>query len=459
MASLLQDSFEAAEGTNITAAGWTAIGTDPGDSIEIQATPYLGSSSVHIVNSYDANQRIVYRSFTQRISGKITVLLYYRPGGVDASKYSTIAIIHGTNTNNDSYRIINLFQYEDDIKFTSGGADTTIASAILATNEWHKIELELNMDINKFNVWINHVEYNNGGSYWSFEQDADPGFIYLIKRAASTSVSDANIDELDIYDGARVEATVEFLLQDGFEAADGTNITAYGWGVVDTDPGDFVEIDTAQKHYDPPKYIGASSVLLNDDADELDYTLYKPFTQQTAGHFTVRIWHRDGDVSASDTAFFTLSAVNTDVDAQRTLGLGQMYNDINSYAYPAGWSNIILNVLLADTWQKIEVEVDLDAEIFCVWVDDSRNDNGGAWFPFANSGVYPAYIFIKKASNAIADKWLDDLIIYKGARASWALAQRSVAITGTATASITESDVVAGGKTIIITLTGDTFVA
>ncbi len=35
----------------------------------------------------------------------------------------------------------------------------------------------------------------------------------------------------------------------------------------------------------------------------------------------------------------------------------------------------------------------------------------------------------------------------------------TAAITGTATASITESDVVTGGKTIIITLTGDTWVA
>jgi hypothetical protein len=35
----------------------------------------------------------------------------------------------------------------------------------------------------------------------------------------------------------------------------------------------------------------------------------------------------------------------------------------------------------------------------------------------------------------------------------------SAVITGTATASITESDVVTGGKTIIITLTGDTWVS
>lgn len=37
--------------------------------------------------------------------------------------------------------------------------------------------------------------------------------------------------------------------------------------------------------------------------------------------------------------------------------------------------------------------------------------------------------------------------------------KRSAAITGTATANIVEADVVAGGKTIIITLTSDTWVA
>jgi hypothetical protein len=35
----------------------------------------------------------------------------------------------------------------------------------------------------------------------------------------------------------------------------------------------------------------------------------------------------------------------------------------------------------------------------------------------------------------------------------------TAAITGTATGSITEADIVSGGKTIIITLTGDTFIS
>jgi hypothetical protein len=39
------------------------------------------------------------------------------------------------------------------------------------------------------------------------------------------------------------------------------------------------------------------------------------------------------------------------------------------------------------------------------------------------------------------------------------LVGRAAAVTGTATASITETDIVTGGKTIIITLTGDTWIA
>lgn len=38
-------------------------------------------------------------------------------------------------------------------------------------------------------------------------------------------------------------------------------------------------------------------------------------------------------------------------------------------------------------------------------------------------------------------------------------ASKSAVVTGTITASVTEADIVAGGKTIIITLTGDTWIA
>ena len=43
--------------------------------------------------------------------------------------------------------------------------------------------------------------------------------------------------------------------------------------------------------------------------------------------------------------------------------------------------------------------------------------------------------------------------------ASAQIQAKSAAVTGTITASVTESDIVAGGKTTIITLTGDTWIA
>jgi hypothetical protein len=43
--------------------------------------------------------------------------------------------------------------------------------------------------------------------------------------------------------------------------------------------------------------------------------------------------------------------------------------------------------------------------------------------------------------------------------AAWDAAGGSAAVTGTATASITKGDVVAGDKVLTITLTGETFIA
>lgn len=58
-----------------------------------------------------------------------------------------------------------------------------------------------------------------------------------------------------------------------------------------------------------------------------------------------------------------------------------------------------------------------------------------------------------KTSTITSDSWNAILLALRPAGAV------SAAVTGTATAAITEADVVAGGKTIITTLTGDTFIA
>lgn len=58
-----------------------------------------------------------------------------------------------------------------------------------------------------------------------------------------------------------------------------------------------------------------------------------------------------------------------------------------------------------------------------------------------------------KTATITSDSWTTVMLALRPSGAT------SAAVTGTATASITEADVVAGGKTIITTLTGDTFIA
>jgi hypothetical protein len=74
---------------------------------------------------------------------------------------------------------------------------------------------------------------------------------------------------------------------------------------------------------------------------------------------------------------------------------------------------------------------------------------GIAWYARYTSSFTGAATCTLDSSN----DWVCAAVALKSASST------SAAITGTATASITEADIVTGGKTIIITLTGDTFIA
>jgi len=196
---LLQDEFEAADGTNITAHGWTAIGTDPGDYIEIDtAQKNGGSSSVLIDGNANATEYIVYKSFTQQTSGKFTVSVYFRTTDVTTVNQIPIFIIHASNDDNNANRVAAFYQETNDLS-TIGA---TLANDVFAINTWYHLEVEFNMDTNKYDVWLNSTEYNNSGNYWAFEQNVDPAYIYLQKRPVS--LWDGWVDDLYIYSGARI---------------------------------------------------------------------------------------------------------------------------------------------------------------------------------------------------------------------------------------------------------------
>jgi len=81
----------------------------------------------------------------------------------------------------------------------------------------------------------------------------------------------------------------------------------------------------------------------------------------------------------------------------------------------------------------------------------SRNAN----YDVANSA--PA--FTAFASNGIQIYFADQAGTANDPKLVVTYTLPSAAVTGTATASITEADIVTGAKTIIVTLTGDTFIA
>jgi hypothetical protein len=73
------------------------------------------------------------------------------------------------------------------------------------------------------------------------------------------------------------------------------------------------------------------------------------------------------------------------------------------------------------------------------------------WYRILTGGMSAGHAQVSTTSTS--NEWVCGVIAFK------AVSGGSAAVTGTATASITEADVVAGGKVLTITLTGETFIA
>jgi hypothetical protein len=202
---LLQDAFDGAEGTNITAAGWTVVTGygDPGDYMELDTEiKHSGIASCLQDHNGNATWYQVYRSFTQQSSGKFTIDFYYYPKSVTQDLWLSPITVHASNDDNNDNRVIMLEHNFNDLLYAYSGGDTSIAPNVFTSEVWTHIEIELNMDTNKFDIWVDGTEYNNSGSYWPFEQNVDPQYVYLVK--AGFAALDTWIDDLNIYIGARV---------------------------------------------------------------------------------------------------------------------------------------------------------------------------------------------------------------------------------------------------------------
>ena len=197
MAILFSDTFEDSDGVNLaTRTGWAG---DSSDTIEIDTGQFKGGASSLKCNGSDT--KACYATFTKQTTGKHTYDFWIRWASLDGSITDFFILsegvyvwettswwtIIGTNTNSLIY-------------YPGSGDAINIATAALAINTWFHIEIEVDMDANTMNVWLDGVKV---GTNIAASHNIDPDR-YTISD--NTDATDEWIDSLSIYEGARVAA-------------------------------------------------------------------------------------------------------------------------------------------------------------------------------------------------------------------------------------------------------------
>lgn len=205
--------------------------------------------------------------------------------------------------------------------------------------------------------------------------------------------------------GASAPAGKTYLLQETLDVgppSDGTNISGYNSWIGDS--SDNIEIDDS----DTLAPHGGTFHMRRQGSDTVQTT--KPFTNQTSGKFVVDYWFAvsgTGEVVlfiASNGAFTWHTSVLT---VLRTYGGAVQY-------YSGSWNTISGVSASTSTYQHLEVEFDLDADTFKVWVDGTAG-NGGSGISFYHTELNCDRIIFDDATDTYIG-FVDDLEIYIGAR-------------------------------------------
>ena len=235
--------------------------------------------------------------------------------------------------------------------------------------------------------------------------------LLLLAVPAQAQVTQKLLGVVSMMNVAAVVDGKTYLLQDDFEGTDGTDATADGWTHGGTDPGDGMELDTAQ-------YTGSgstSSMLISGPNATADARVYRTFTQQTSGTFTVEmdvrfsgrsseqyIYHLDEGAYTWATSFIWF--LNT------TSG-GDLYSLGDS-------TSLVSSAFLNDTWYRLEIEYDMDTNTADIWIAASGSEDGTAdatSVAFDNN-VDPNRFYFDVESDNIYNTWIDNLEIYEGTR-------------------------------------------
>lgn len=196
--NLLEDTFEGADGTNITSHGsWVTVGIDPGDLIEINtAISCTGSSSVLIAGG--TQDRVSEDVHAEITSGKYTMnFQVHIQSGTDET--GAIGTVDGT-----TFLVLFRVNYaggttDQRLQYYNGSWTDFTTPAILTPATCYEIEIEIDLDTDTFSAWLDNNQIQTSAGLWN--TGLNPDRTYLKNYGANTNP--IWYDNLCVTSGAR----------------------------------------------------------------------------------------------------------------------------------------------------------------------------------------------------------------------------------------------------------------
>lgn len=193
--ALMNEPFDGSDGTDITAAGWTADGDDPGDWIELDtAIKRTGTAAVLIDPATASADRKVYKAFTEQTSGSFVVKFYCQTSDTEVP---IRRFLHITDSTPDD--VVQLRFNSADLDYNDGAWDK-IADIVATT--FYGIKVTLDVTAHTFDV---DLDSNNDGTFDTsvssaqpFINNVNPSRIYLLTVDSSLATTTVTVDDLCI---------------------------------------------------------------------------------------------------------------------------------------------------------------------------------------------------------------------------------------------------------------------
>lgn len=194
------------------------------------------------------------------------------------------------------------------------------------------------------------------------------------------------------------------LTQEVFEWADGMNLADIGdWSGTSNN---IIEIS------DDQAYEGLTSLRIDNSNTTATYSVEHDFTEVSGGIFTISIMFRTTSITETGTSMYPVMLIENSVGTN-ILQIGYQADDLVHF----NTSKSVLSAasISADTWHKLEVEIDTTNDTMDIYLDDSLVSNDLAFY----GAYHPSKITHRDwagSSSAGHYTYLDNQFIYFGSQ-------------------------------------------